>query len=152
LSGIDQLAVCGFAVSNLLTIAITNRQKTLRIDRRRMRCAIQAIVRDAGIANAQISVAIVDDVTIGKLHGEFLDDPDPTDVLSFVLEPQPALEGEVVASAETAKSNAKQYDCTAEEELLRYVIHGTLHLVGYDDTTPRKRTVMRKKEQEYLLK
>lgn len=117
-----------------------------------MRLAIQAIIRDADIADAQISVAIVDDPTIGKLHGEFLDDPDPTDVLSFVLEPPPALEGEVVASVDTACSNAKQYDCTAEEELLRYVIHGTLHLVGYDDTTPRKRAVMRKMENKYLEK
>ena len=122
------------------------------MDRRRVRRAIKAILEDAGIANAQLSVAVVDDPTIGKLHGEFLDDPSPTDVLSFVLEPPPMLEGEVVASADTAKSNAKQYGCLAEEELLRYVIHGTLHLVGYDDTTPPKRAVMRKKENEYLLK
>lgn len=138
--------------AKLLTITITNRQKTLKVDRKRMRLAIQAIVRDAGIAEARISVAIVDDPTIGKLHGEFLDDPDPTDVLSFVLEPPPSLEGEVVASADTALSNATRYNCPAEEELLRYVIHGTLHLVGYDDTTPRKRAVMRKKEQEHLGK
>lgn len=117
-----------------------------------MRRGIQAILHDAGIVSAQISVAIVDDPTIGKLHGEFLDDPSPTDVLSFVLEPPPMLEGEVVASADTAKSNALQYKCPTEEELLRYVLHGTLHLVGYDDTTPPKRSVMRKKENEYLQK
>ena len=117
-----------------------------------MRRGIQSILRDAGIVSSQISVAIVDDPTIGKLHGEFLDDPSPTDVLSFVLEPPPMLEGEVVASADTAKSNALQYKCPAEEELLRYVLHGILHLVGYDDTTPSKRSVMRKKENEYLQK
>jgi probable rRNA maturation factor len=139
-------------MAKLSSITITNRQETLPIDRRRMRRAVQAILRDAGVAGAQISVAIVDDPTIAKLHAEFLDDPEPTDVLSFVLEPLPMLVGEVVASADMAKVNAKQYHCTPEEELLRYVIHGTLHLVGYDDDVPRKRAVMRKREQEYLEK
>ncbi len=115
-----------------------------------MRRAILAILRDADIHAAQISIAIVDDPAIAKLHEEFLDDPEPTDVLSFVLEQsEGVLEGEVVASADTAAVNARHYRCTPEEELLRYVIHGTLHLVGYDDITPSKRAVMRKKENEY---
>jgi probable rRNA maturation factor len=135
----------------VIVIHITNRQKTLPVDRRRMRQAVRAIVRDAGISEATISIAIVDDPTIAKLHQQFLDDPEPTDVLSFVLErSEQSLEGEVVASADTARTCAPRYRSTPEEELLLYVIHGTLHLVGYDDTTPRQRAVMRKKEMEYL--
>jgi probable rRNA maturation factor len=118
-----------------------------------MRCAILAILRDANISEATISIAIVDDPTIAKLHQEFLDDPEPTDVLSFVLErSEQSLEGEVVASADTARTCAPKYKTTPEEELLLYVIHGTLHLVGYDDTTPRQRAVMRQKEMEYSEK
>jgi len=135
----------------VIVIHITNRQKTLPVDRRRMRQAVRAIVRNAGISEATISIAIVDDPTIAKLHQQFLDDPEPTDVLSFVLErSEQSLEGEVVASADTARTCAPRYRSTPEEELLLYVIHGTLHLVGYDDTTPRRRAVMRKKEMEYL--
>ena len=135
----------------MITIQIANRQKTLPLDRRRIRRAIQAIVKDAHITDAQISVTVVDDALIAKLHEEFLHDPSPTDVLSFLLErSEQALEGEVVVSADTARASAPQYGCTAEDELLLYVIHGTLHLVGYDDTTPRKRAVMRKKEQQYI--
>lgn len=143
----------GWAVHRPLCglITITNRQKKLRIDRKRMRAVIQAIMQDAGITNSQISVAIVDDPTIAKLHGEFLSDPEPTDVLSFLLERSPqVLEGEVVVSADTAWACAPRFQCTAEDELLLYVIHGTLHLVGFDDTTPRQRAVMRTREQEYL--
>jgi probable rRNA maturation factor len=135
----------------LITVTITNRQKTLPIDRRRMRQAVQAVVRDAGIREARISVAMVDDAAIAKLHEQFLGDPESTDVLSFVLEQSPpALEGEVVVSADTARSNAARYRCPAEEELLLYVIHGTLHLVGYDDTTPRQRAVMQRLQRHYL--
>jgi len=134
-----------------ITITITNRQKRLPIDRRRIRRAIAAIVRDAGFERAAIGVAIVDDLAIAKLHDQFLDDPTPTDVLSFVLERSPGeLEGEVVASADTACANAARYHCEPEEELLRYVIHGMLHLVGYDDATPTKRAVMRRREKKYL--
>ncbi|MCE5267885.1 MAG: rRNA maturation RNase YbeY, partial [Planctomycetaceae bacterium] len=122
-------------------------------DRPRIRRAIKAVLRDAGIAEAKISLAVVDDPTIAKLHEEFLDDADPTDVLSFVLEQSPqCLEGEVVASADTATSNAPQYGATPEDELLRYLVHGTLHLVGHDDATPRARAAMRKLEAKYLTR
>jgi probable rRNA maturation factor len=136
----------------MITVTIANRQRKLPVDRRRLRRAVVQIVRDAEIAAASISLAIVDDPTIARLHEQFLADPDPTDVLSFVLESSAEiLEGEVVASADTARACAPRYGCTPAEELLRYVIHGTLHLVGYDDTTPRKRAVMRKREKQYMV-
>jgi probable rRNA maturation factor len=135
----------------VIAIHITDRQKTLKIDRRRMRQVVRAIIRDAGISEATISIAILDDAAIAKLHGQFLDDPTPTDVLSFVLEhTDKSLEGEVVASADTARACAPRYKLSPEQELLLYVIHGTLHLVGYDDATPRQSAVMRRKEAEYL--
>ncbi len=135
----------------MISIAITNRQKQLPIDRRRIRRAVGTILRDAAIPEARISIAVVDDPTIAKLHFEFLGDTDPTDVLSFVLERSPqCLEGEVVVSAETALGNASRYGSTPEDELLRYVIHGTLHLLGHDDATSRKRAAMRRRERKYL--
>ncbi|MEN6450736.1 MAG: rRNA maturation RNase YbeY [Thermoguttaceae bacterium] len=135
----------------MISIAITNRQKRIPIDRRRLRATLKAILRDAAVADARISIAMVDDPTIAKLHDQFLDDPDPTDVLSFLLERSPeGLEGEVVASADTAAANARRYGATPEEELLRYAIHGTLHLVGHDDQTPRDRAAMRRLERRYL--
>jgi probable rRNA maturation factor len=134
-----------------IAIHITNRQKSLPLDRPRMRRAVCAILRDAEIAHAEISIAIVGDATIAELHREFLDDPEPTDVLSFVLERSEGwLEGEVVVSAETASTCAAKYKSTPTNELLRYVIHGTLHLVGHDDTSTRQRAAMRTKERKYL--
>ena len=135
----------------MITIVIVSRQRKLPVDRRRIRRAIRDILEDAGVAEARVSVAVVDDPAIARLHQQFLGDPQPTDVLSFLLERSPeVLEGEVVVSAETAWTCAPHYHGTAADELLRYVIHGTLHLVGYDDTTPRKRAVMKKREDAYL--
>jgi probable rRNA maturation factor len=134
-----------------VAIHITNRQKALPIDRRRVRRVVEAVLRDAEITHAQIGVAFVNDRAIAALHQRFLDDPEPTDVLSFVLErSEERLEGEVVVSAETARTCAGKYKSTAEDELLRYVIHGMLHLVGCDDATPRQRAIMRGRERRYL--
>ena len=139
--------------STLLSITVTNAQSRMPVDEKRLREAVCMILQDEAISSAKISVAVVDDPTIAELHERYLDDPDPTDVLSFVLEWEPGyLEGEIVVSADTAKASAPHYHLTAADELLLYVIHGALHLVGYKDTTSKKKKQMREKEQEYLAR
>jgi probable rRNA maturation factor len=135
----------------LLTVTITNAQSQLPVEKKRLRQAVRMILEDESIQRAKIGVAVVDDPTIANLHQRYLDDPSPTDVLSFVLEASPKyIEGEIVVSADTALASAPDYHWPAADELLLYVIHGALHLVGYDDTTPKKRSIMREKEGEYL--
>jgi probable rRNA maturation factor len=135
----------------MLSIAVQNQQRRLRVDKRQLKRALRLVLTDAEIHSADISVAIVDDATIAGVHAEFLNDDSPTDVISFVLDSSPGhLEGEIVASADTATTRAPQYRWSPEEELLLYVIHGALHLVGYDDTTPKSRRIMRKMERKYL--
>lgn len=135
----------------MLSIAVQNQQKSLRVDKRLFKKIVRRILEDAKIDSADISVAVVDDPTIARVHEEFLNDDSPTDVISFVLDSSPGrVEGEIVASADTAIARANEYNWTPEEELLLYVIHGALHLVGYDDTTPKLRKVMRKMEEHYV--
>ena len=135
----------------VITVDIANQQDALPLDEDRLRCAVRGILEEASLAEGQISVAVVDDATIRRLHREYLDVDEPTDVMSFVLDRDASrLEGEVIASAETARRRAPQYDWPAEDELLLYVIHGMLHLVGYDDTTAPQRSEMRRQEQAHL--
>jgi probable rRNA maturation factor len=134
----------------MLFIAVQNRQSRLRVDKRLLKRAVRSILEGAEIESGEISVVVADDPTIARIHAEFLDDDSPTDVLSFVLDASPGrLDGEIVASADTAITQAPRYGWTAEQELLLYVIHGVLHLVGYDDTTPKARKTMRKMERHY---
>ncbi len=109
------------------------------------------ILDEASIGEAEISVAVVDDPTIHQLNRQYLSHDDPTDVLSFVLERSAErLEGEVVVSADTACRTAPRFAWSAADELLLYVIHGTLHLVGHDDRTPDDRAAMRARERACL--
>jgi probable rRNA maturation factor len=85
------------------------------------------------------------------LHREFLRQDRPTDVLSFLLdETLTRLDGEVIASADTAAKAARRYGGTADDELLLYVIHGTLHLFGYDDQTAKDQQRMRARETRFM--
>ncbi len=104
---------------------------------------------------AAISIVLCDDKTIHELNIRFLRHDYPTDVLSFSLggdelTGQTKLVGEIIISVETAERNAKKFHQTLEQELLRLAIHGTLHLLGYDDATPQQRRKMRRREREYL--
>ncbi len=135
----------------MIQVDITNRQRRLPIDRPRLEAAVRRAIEQAGRKSAEVSLAIVNDATIAELHGRYLDDPTPTDVLSFPLERDAEhLDGEVIASAETALRAAARYGWTPADELLLYVVHGVLHLAGYHDGTPEQRKRMRKQERAVL--
>ena len=138
---------------SLLHIEITNEQNRPNIDTRRLRGAIEEVLKGEGIGEGEISVAVVDDPTIHALNRHWLNHDEPTDVLSFVLEEGEGYrEGEIIVSADTACSRADEFGWSAEAELLLYLIHGALHLAGYDDKEPAARARMRKRERFYLAK
>lgn len=96
-----------------------------------------------------IGIRICDDASIHPINREFLQHDYPTDVISFPYELKPPMvEGELVASFETAFENASEPSSglAPREELLLYVVHGTLHLVGHDDQSPAPRGAMRRAE------
>lgn len=134
-----------------MQIAIANQQSALPIDEDRLRKAAAAICEGAGYTEGALSVAVVDDPTIHELNRRHLDHDYPTDVLSFALEDEPPrLEGEVIVSSETAIANAAEYGWPPEHELLLYVVHGVLHLVGHRDKADDEVAAMRDAEARYL--
>ena len=134
-----------------MQIEIANQQSALTIDEDRIRRVIAAIYEGAGYTEGSLSVAVVDDPTIHELNRRHLAHDYPTDVLSFALEDAPPrLEGEVIVSADTAIANAAEYGWPAADELLLYVVHGVLHLVGHRDKADDEVAAMRAAEARYL--
>jgi probable rRNA maturation factor len=134
-------------------VEVLVRQRRHRVDPERVAALAAHVLRAERRADAALSVTIVSDRRIAALHREYLDAPGPTDVISFPLggedDPDPTL-GEVVVSADTAAREAKARGLPFERELLLYVAHGTLHLLGYDDHAPKERARMHRR-QEVLL-
>lgn len=119
-----------------------------RIPAAKIRRLARCILRGEGAGAASLSFAFVDDREIRKLNRKFLRHDFATDVLAFRLDGD--VLGEVVISTDYAAKEARKRGIPWEEELLRYVAHGTLHLLGYDDHDPRKKRIMWKRQEEYL--
>lgn len=137
-------------------IDISDRQSQMTVELGRLRNVVESILREEGVAAAEISVALVDDSTIHQINRDYLQHDYPTDVISFVLDqsvegsPWRHLDGELVVSTETAVREAPRHRWSPDDELLLYVVHGVLHLCGYDDLTDEGRPVMRHRERQVL--
>ena len=134
----------------MIRVDIANDQDVLEVDEALLKQAVKRVLQAERIDKATISVAIVDDTTIRPLNAQYLGHDYATDVLSFVLETTPRLEGEIIVSAETAANSAARFGWQPHDELLLYIIHGALHLVGYDDLEREAKEQMRLQEQYYL--
>jgi probable rRNA maturation factor len=132
-------------------IPIANQQQSLPVDSVRIRKVLQHLFSSAGYRSGEMSIAIVDNATIHQINRDYLQHDYPTDVISFPFtNAPPEIEGEVIASADYAIEEAARYDWPAEDELLLYLVHGTLHCLGYDDTTPAAASAMRAQERAIL--
>ncbi|MBX9742965.1 MAG: rRNA maturation RNase YbeY [Chthoniobacterales bacterium] len=94
-----------------------------------------------------VEISIVSDRVITKVHEEFLDDPTPTDVITFAHSEEL---GEILIGAETVATHALNFNQTLEQEIARCVLHGLLHLLGYDDTTPEEYVLMHEQQEKLL--
>lgn len=136
----------GIRNSRRIEVAVANECEAA-IDEDRIRAAVIAALGQSDAESASVSVAVVDDEEIRRLNVEFLGHDYATDVLSFLLEADAErLEGEIVVSFDTAVRYASEANWSTDEELLLYVIHGSLHLAGYDDVAPEDGVAMRTAE------
>jgi len=99
------------------------------------------------IGDGELSIAFVDDASIAKIHGDFMDDPTPTDVITFPPDAAMQSAGEIIVSVDHARNRAAELGEAFSRELSLYLIHGWLHLAGYDDRNDSDRAKMRAAEQ-----
>lgn len=135
-----------------MKVSIACPQESVPVDRTLMRQAARLVLEGEQIADAEISLAFVDNPTIHQLNNRYLQHDEPTDVLSFPLsEPNSKkLSGELVIGAEVAQAEAVESGHSVDAELALYVIHGILHLCGYDDKSDDEAREMRERERHYL--
>ena len=131
--------------------SVTNRHPRLRLDRREVARVIEVLDAHAakflgGCPAGELSLVFLTDPALAKIHADFMDDPSATDVITFEGDPLAGLAGEVCVSADTAAAYAKEHRRDFARELTLYVVHGWLHLAGYDDLVPAKKRKMRAAE------
>lgn len=137
---------------------VYNKQKDLPLSLANIKLMIPFLLRHLEISTDEIIIHFVSKAAIGKVHDTFFSDPSPTDCISFPLdspEEEPSSEkhrilGEVFVCPQVALEYAKEQKLDPYKETTLYIIHGILHLIGYDDLAPADRRQMRKMEQKCL--
>lgn len=157
----------GFPEScGMFHIAINNKQSILLLDENWIRQIVEHTLQQEEVAAATISIAIVDDNEIHEINRRHLQHDYPTDVISFLIEESggdesrrsdptgrcsgKTIEGEIVVSTETAVDVALDYGTEPHDEVALYLIHGLLHVCGYDDLTDEELPLMRARERVAL--
>jgi probable rRNA maturation factor len=135
-----------------MAAAVANRQRRVRVSTPRLRATAEGALRALGRADLHVDVTVVDDPAIRRLNARYLGTRKTTDVLAFDLHaPGPSrLMGEVIVCADTARRQAKRVGVSVALELDLLVVHGLLHLAGWDDHEPREARLMHEREREIL--
>ena len=139
-----------------MKIQIENNQTKIKIQRRKIRCTVLKLLKIMDCANKELSISFVDDNAIKQLNNLYLQRDNSTNVLSFSLQEgeygniNPNILGDIVISAETAQRDAAKGDLSLSEEIDLLIIHGLLHLLGFnhENTTKAQTTKMQIKERE----
>jgi len=98
-----------------------------------------------------LDIIFTHDENLRNLHEKYLDDEDYTDVMTFNLGNNNAIEGEIYISSERARENSLKFEVTLELEICRLIIHACLHLAGYKDNNELNRYHMKEKEDYFLF-
>jgi len=145
---------------NPLTITISNRQRVRKINVRLLEKITAAALEEWGIEPAELGIVLLGAKEMALLNEESLGDEGPTDVITFDYKnpesssqkPGTGIHGEIFVCIEEAERQAKQFGTHWQSEIVRYIVHGILHLMGHDDLQPAARKKMKRLEGQALAK
>lgn len=137
-----------------MDIYISNRQRALRISNSRVRELVEAVIDFERWDTNEVSVHFVGKEEICALHAEYFDDPSQTDCISFPVDEDENVHhhvlGEVIVCPQAAIDYVEANGGDVYQETSLYIVHGLLHLMGYDDIKDSDRSKMRKAEERHM--
>jgi rRNA maturation RNase YbeY len=131
-------------------ITFNGDKKHIRGRSQSIKMLLQRIADDHGNKIQQIDYVFVDDEALLEINKKVLNHDYYTDIISFDYTEDKKIEGEIYISVDRVIDNAKKFEEEFHVELLRVIIHGVLHYVGYKDKTKKDANTMRDKENHYL--
>lgn len=118
--------------------------------KRKIRKWVYYVLKNEKKEEGLINIVLTGNDKILKLNQKYLSHNYLTDIITFNYSEKKKINGDLYICLDTVRSNATRFKCTEYEELLRVVVHGILHLIGYNDSNAREKEEMKVKEDQYL--
>jgi rRNA maturation RNase YbeY len=135
----------------MITVTITQGDGIINVNSSTVEQLIKTVLKDFNISDAEINVVLGTDELLRQLKLKYFDEDVFTDVIAFRLNDEgKELEGEIYISPERAEENANTYGVSFPNELGRLMVHGTLHLLGWEDDDNDKKIAMSNEEDRFL--
>ena len=137
-----------------MNVVIVNRQRTKKINPRWLKELTGALLAELQLTEAELGINLVGAREMALVNETFLQHEGPTDVITFdhlekrkpASTKQNVIHGELFICVDVALKQAKEFKSSWQAEVVRYVVHGVLHLLGYDDLKPHRRREMKRAE------
>ncbi len=148
-----------------LDLVIASRQRTKKINARRLRLIVTDLLARLEVTEAGLGIHLVGAKEMARINWQFLQHKGSTDVITFdhsppspslrsppskLAAPSPGLHGELYVCIDDAVAQAREFKTTWQSEVVRYVVHGVLHLLGHDDLKPALRRKMKRAENRLV--
>ncbi|HEX9046218.1 MAG TPA: rRNA maturation RNase YbeY [Verrucomicrobiae bacterium] len=141
-----------------MDLVISNRQRVKKINTRLLQQIVRELLTELDIAEAELGIALVGAKEMARVNWQFLQHEGSTDVITFDhaelksegRNPKSEIHGELFICVDDAIAQAKQFRTIWQAELVRYAVHGVLHLLGYDDLQPHLRRTMKRQENRLV--
>jgi probable rRNA maturation factor len=141
-----------------MDVLIANRQRTKKINARFLKQVVAELFAELEIAEAELGIHLVGAKEMARVNWQFLQHEGSTDVITFdhsnaecgMRSAKSKIHGELFVCVDDAIKQAKQFGTNWQAEVVRYVVHGVLHLLGYDDLKPALRRTMKREENRLV--
>jgi len=133
------------------TVNISSSQTALRTPRKKIAALVEFVARSEGAAIEEVDIAVVTAGRIASINRRYLRHAGSTDVISFDLStPGFGLVAQIIVCADAAVREARARRIGPQRELMLYIVHGLLHVIGYDDSNPRDAREMYARQEQLL--
>jgi len=131
-------------------VEIVNAHPRKRVQKKSIVQLVRRVLKAERARSRELNIVFVTDRAMKRLNKKFLSRTGTTDVISFRLDDHQHIEGEVYVNLDQAERQAREFQIKNRAEVGRLVVHGVLHVIGYEDDTTHKRKVMQTLEDKYL--
>jgi probable rRNA maturation factor len=143
---------------NHLTIPVSNRQRTKKFNSRFLKQIVLDLFAELKISEAELGIHLIGAKEMARVNWQFLQHEGSTDVITFdhrncelrITNCELKIHGEIFICVDDAIKQAKEFGVSWQSEVVRYAVHGVLHLLGYDDLKPHLRREMKREENRLV--